>query len=125
MLVLGCGEETRTELWARLGDAEAQLGLGAMLSAGRGVAKDDAEAARWYRLSAEQGLPMAQASLGACYLHGLGVEKDSVQAHAWLTRSVAGGFERVKPVLAQLEKALSPSERARSKRLVEQVAAAH
>jgi TPR repeat protein len=96
-----------------------------MLAAGRGVAKDDVEAARWYRKAAEQGQPMAQASLGACYLYGLGVEKDSVQAHAWLTRGVAGGFERAKPVLAQLEKSLSPSERARSKRLVEQAAAAH
>ena len=66
---------------------------------------------------------MAQANLGAFYLHGIGVEKDYVQAHVWLTRSVAGGFEDAKPVLAQLEKTLSPSQRARSKQLVEQAAA--
>jgi hypothetical protein len=89
------------------------------------VTRDDAEAARWYRLAAEQGQPMAQASLGGCYLNGRGVEKDLVAAHAWLTRSAAGGFDRVKPVLEQLEKVLSPAERARSKQLVEQASAAH
>ena len=47
-------------------------------------------------------------------------------AHVWLTRSAAGGFDRVKPVLEQLDKLLSPAERARAKQLLEQpVAPAH
>ena len=97
---------------AEQGIPEAQLGLGAMLSTGRGVARDDAEAARWYRLAAEQGQAMAQASLGASYLYGRGVEKDLVLADVWLTRSAAGGFDKVKPVLDQLDKRLARRARA-------------
>ena len=48
-----------TELRARaeLGVAGAQFNLGVMYAEGRGVPQDDAEAARWYRLAAEQGYP--------------------------------------------------------------------
>jgi hypothetical protein len=47
-----------------------------------------------------------------------------VLAHVWLTRSADGGFERVKPMLAQLDTLLSPTERARAKQLLEQPLAA-
>lgn len=71
---------------AAKGDAEAQFLLGRNYEAGRsGLKKDPAEAARWYRLSAEQGDPWAQASLGLLYRFGKGVEKDLVEAYAWLT----------------------------------------
>ena len=42
---------------AEEGVAEAQFNLGVMYAEGRGVPQDDAEAARWYRLAAEQGYP--------------------------------------------------------------------
>ena len=44
-------EETRRS--AEQGDAEAQFSLGRMYDEGEGVAEDDAEAVRWYRLAAE------------------------------------------------------------------------
>ena len=49
---------------------------------GKGIAKNDVEAARWYRLAAEQGYAPAQATLGLLYFQGVGVpqndaEKDS------------------------------------------------
>ena len=46
----------------------------------RGVLKDEAEAVRWFRLAAEQGVADAQNNLGAMYATGKGVLKDSVLA---------------------------------------------
>ena len=43
-------------LMAEQGDAAVQGLLGAMYAAGRGVPQDDAEAVRWYRRAAAQGL---------------------------------------------------------------------
>ncbi|MBG8718455.1 sel1 repeat family protein, partial [Neisseria meningitidis] len=44
---------------AAQGNAAAQYNLGAMYYKGRGVRRDDAEAVRWYRQAAEQGLAQA------------------------------------------------------------------
>ncbi|MGH8710693.1 MAG: tetratricopeptide repeat protein, partial [Burkholderiales bacterium] len=58
------------------GFGTAQFNLGYMYSKGRGVAKDDAEAVKWYRKAAEQGLATAQFNLGLKYERGEGVAKD-------------------------------------------------
>jgi TPR repeat protein len=50
------------------GEALAQYSVGVMYANGRGVSQDDIEAARWYRMAAEQGYAQAQASLGAMYV---------------------------------------------------------
>ena len=47
------------------GDAAAQNSLGTVYYEGRGVARDYAEAARWYRKAAEQGHASGQLNLGA------------------------------------------------------------
>ena len=52
-----------------------------MYAGERGVARDDAEAVRWYRLSAEQGELVGQAELGVMYLEGRGVPQDNLRAH--------------------------------------------
>ena len=49
----------------------AQANLGVMHANGTGVVQDDAEAARWHRLAADQGLAMAQCNLGLMYTHGI------------------------------------------------------
>ena len=59
-----------------------------MYAFGVGVLKDDAEAARWYRMATEQGHASAQFSLGLRYSSGRGVLKDPVLAHMWF--NVAG-----------------------------------
>ena len=46
-------------------DAEAQFLLGVRYRDGTGVPQDDAEAVRWYRLAADQGLAGAQRNLGS------------------------------------------------------------
>ena len=47
------------------GHARAQANLGVMYQKGWGVAKDYAEALRWYRLAADQGFAAAQAKLAS------------------------------------------------------------
>ena len=59
------------------------LNLGIMYAKGEGVPKDDAEAVRWYRLAAEQGLANAQLNLGAAYTNGEGVPRDDAEAVKW------------------------------------------
>ncbi|MCY4374090.1 MAG: SEL1-like repeat protein [Spirochaetaceae bacterium] len=50
---------------AERGDAEAQFQLGFMYASGFGdFDEDEAEALRWYRRSAEQGLARAQSYVG-------------------------------------------------------------
>src|SRR5258708_16919412 len=70
---------------AAAGDAEAQFSLGKNYEAGRsGLRKNYAEAASWYRKSAEQGNAYAQASLGILYHSGKGLPHDDVQSEMWL-----------------------------------------
>jgi TPR repeat protein len=69
----------------------AQYNLGILYSAGRGVAKDEAEAAKWYRLAAEQGYVLAQSSLGLILQNGRGVPRDLIDAYMWLGLASARG----------------------------------
>ena len=54
-----------------------------MYATGRSVLKDDAEAAKWFRLAAEQGVASAQYDLGLSYAFGEGVLKDAAEAARW------------------------------------------
>jgi TPR repeat protein len=65
------------------GNAEAQAGLGFMYAIGKGVPKDDKEAAKWYRLAADQGNVFAQFSLAGMYDAGEGVPQDYKEAVKW------------------------------------------
>ena len=63
---------------------------------GGGVARDDAEAVRWYRKAAEQGHARAQWNLGDMYEHGgLGVARDDAEAVRWYRK--AENSEKRKP----------------------------
>lgn len=66
---------------ARQGDARAQNDLGVFYRDARGgLSRNDAEAARLFKLSADQGNAIAQVNLGALYATGRGVPKDDVEA---------------------------------------------
>ena len=73
------------------GNAVAQFSLGSMYDSGEGVPEDDAEAARWYRLSAVRGYGAAQSNLGVLYEKGEGVPEDLVLAYMWYALSAAQG----------------------------------
>jgi TPR repeat protein len=76
---------------ARAGDADAQFNLGAAYDLGDGVARDPAEAARWFRQAAEQGDREAQSRLGSMLYHGDGVVRDDNAAFGWLARAAQQG----------------------------------
>ncbi len=74
---------------AEQGDAVAQTLLGSMYMNGEGVARDWAEAAKWFHLAAEQGQDVAQFSLGVMYTCSLCGFLDYVQAHKWYSLAAA------------------------------------
>ncbi len=65
------------------GHAEAQFELGFLYIAGRGVIKDDAMAAKWWLLSAEQGHLTAAFNIARLYSEGNGLKMDKPRAYMW------------------------------------------
>lgn len=82
-------EEVQTA--AKAGSAEAENDLGNRYLQGAGVAKDEVQAAIWYRKAAEQGYAPAQSALGGLYLHGVGVPPDAMQASDWIRKAAEQG----------------------------------
>ncbi len=71
---------------AEAGDAESQVELGRRYDKGEGVAKDPAEAVKWFRKAAEQNYAKAQYNLGVCFYAGEGVAKDP-EAVKWYRKA--------------------------------------
>lgn len=78
------------------GNANGQFGLGAMLSVGKGIKKDLAEARRWITLAAEQGHKQAINVMAQAYLGGqLGVaelERQGEDALKWVKLAADIGY---------------------------------
>ena len=75
------------------GDAKAQYELGrAFFSGTLGVAKDEAEAVKWYRKAAEQNVADAQYNLGVCYANGQGVTEDDAESVKWFRKAAEQNF---------------------------------
>ena len=81
-----------TKVKAEKGDAKAQTLLGDMYGDGLGVAKDEAEAVKWYRKAADQGYATAQFNLGVMYAFGRGVKQDSVEAVKWWRKAAEKNY---------------------------------
>ena len=97
---VGCDSDVRAvKIAAWKGDAMAQYNLGVMYEKGNNLREmnsdgssspskvvlpqDYAQAAKWYRAAAEQGLADAQNDLGKMYLKGKGVVQDHAEAMKW------------------------------------------
>ena len=76
---------------ALAGDARAQDILAIMYYSGEGLPLDRTEAARWFRLAAEQDHMIAQRILGRLYREGIGVPQDFAEAMRWYHRAAAQG----------------------------------
>ena len=87
---------------AQAGDAEAQLRLGRMLYAGKGVEQDFVTAASWLQKAAEAGLGEAQNGLGRLYYGGEGVPQDFAEAARWYRSAAALGLAAAMDNLASL-----------------------
>lgn len=81
----------QTKKAAEQGDAAAQYNLGLRYVDGRGVAKDNAEAAKWFRKAADQGNANGQFELGYMFESGKGVAKDETEAAKWYQKAAAQG----------------------------------
>ena len=77
---------------AEQGDAVAQNELGSRYYAGRGVERDDAEAARWTRLAAAQGYAPAQYNLGLLHFRNRGVAGNDAEAARWYRAAAEQGY---------------------------------
>jgi len=69
------------------GDSKAQNELGLCYDKGQGVAQDEVEGAKWFRIAAEHNDAEAQSHLGYCYAHGYGVTTDEVEAVKWYRKA--------------------------------------
>ncbi len=76
---------------AEKGDADAQCWLGECYRKGKSVAKDMAEAFKWYRKAAEQGNADAQFWIGSSYYDGRCVAKDRTEAFKWYRKAAEQG----------------------------------
>ncbi len=104
------------ESLAKQGMAAAQTNLGLMYSKGYGVAINEAEAVRWYRLAAEQGHPIGQNNLGFMYINGEGGPKDEIMGLKWLLLSSDNGYDKATTTVAVLRKRMTGAEAALAKR---------
>lgn len=90
----GQAEFARVLHLAEEGDAQAQLQLAGLYRNGRGVARDDQAAIRWYRAAAEKGLAEAQFELGKVYDTGTGGPRDPFEAVRWYRLAARQGLGR-------------------------------
>ncbi len=84
---------------------------------GEGVVKDAAEAAKWFRLAADQGEALAQVNLGIMYANGEGVPRDDVAAYAWLNIAAASGNEESARLREVLGRKMTPQQIAEAQRI--------
>ena len=101
LFLAGCGKGTSGSSSASAGDLEkkaaggdrfAQAELGRRYLEGRGgVSVDYAQAARWLRSAAEQGVAEAQYHLGTLAEAGRGLPKDDTNALSWFRQAAERG----------------------------------
>lgn len=77
---------------AEQGDARAAFLLGTRFASGRGGARDDSEAFRWFKRASEAGLAEAQYNLGVMYASGRGVPRNMVEAARWYKAAADQGI---------------------------------
>lgn len=80
------------QLLAESGNPFAQSAMGYLYRKGYGVAKDYAEAVKWYRKAAEQGYATAQSNLSWMYEKGYGIEQDKVKSVEWERKAAEQGY---------------------------------
>lgn len=73
--------------------------VGKCLETGDGIGKDEAEAVKWYRMAAEQGLADAAFELAKCYKFGIGVRRNRSTALKWIRRAAEQGHTKAMVLL--------------------------
>ncbi len=100
-LVSKCAQKNYKDC-SLLGDAYVQYSLGFMYKDGQGVTQDYKEAAKRFRLAAEQGIVDAQFNLARLYSKGQGVTQDYKEAAKWFRLAAEQGIVGAQFDLARL-----------------------
>lgn len=95
---------------ARAGDPAAQTLVAEILSRGLGIARNDAEAAKWYALASEQGIPEAQFQYALILLDGRYAPKDPKGAYALMEAAAEAGNALAQFNFAQMLVEREPGE---------------
>jgi len=69
---------------------------------GQGVPQDYAEAMKWVRKAADQGLAIAQSKLGNMYAAGQGVSQDYAEAAKWYRKAADQGIAPAQGILGAM-----------------------
>ena len=88
-----------------------------MYSDGRGVPQNYAEAARLYRLAAEQGNALAQFNLGVMYGNGQGLPQNYQLAYMWFNLAAGKGIEGAASVRDWVAGNMTPEQIGRAQQL--------
>jgi uncharacterized protein len=105
------------------GDANAQYYMGFMTHHGYGVKRNEAEAAKWFHMAANQGEWQSQYYLGVLNEKGVGIPKDLAAAHMWLSLAAVnpGATFRdslhTKEAIAKLETKMKTEQIAQAKEM--------
>lgn len=99
------------------GHALAQYQMGLMLEQGQGTAPDLAEAYKWYRKAADQGIADAYFALGQIYQGGVAVPKDAIQAYAAFDVAATLGHAVSGDWRGMMSRVLNQDELVRARRL--------
>ena len=103
--------------WVGFDKGWLQYNVGPMYAEGMGIPQVDAEAVKWYRLAAEQGIAKAQLNLGTMYYEGQGVPQDHVQAHLWYDLAAAQGNDTARKNREMVAEKMTPAQIAEAQRL--------
>ena len=87
--------------------------LGRCYAKGEGVTKDNVEALKWYRMSAEHGAANAQCELGRCYAKGEILAMDKIEALKWFRKAAEQGSPDAR---GEIDKLLSENPTLREER---------
>ena len=103
---------------AASGDLDAVVALAGLYEQGMGVPQDRMEAARLYRIAAEQDHRIAQLNLGEILATGRGVQRDVVSAYLWLALAANQGSHWAAEQRTALAKTLTAAERSEADALI-------
>ena len=106
------------------GQLDAQYNLATMYEEGKGAPADQARAAHYYQLAADRGMPQAQFRLGRLLAGNKESRADQISAYKWLMLA-GSSFKESSPVVADLQKSLTPEEIKQAEQAVDNWRTAH
>lgn len=95
---------------ASKGDAEAQYQLGLLFMNGKGTIQNFEEAAKWFKLAANQNHALAQYQLGLIHQTGYGLPANLEKSYMWFNISAAAGVQEAIVARNKIMLSLTPKQ---------------